>query len=486
MQLPDEAIEYQYQSLLIPQAEDWSAAAELRAKHFLQPARLREMGQRLMQVRSQVATERELQQVPPEMLPLESGFIDLPQKTLDNHRRRGEESELGRILTLGARLRDEVDRVIILGVGGAHRAGRAIFEALCHSYHNELPTKARLGVPRIYFEGNSFDNDPLQELLELMENACIDADQREERWGVVVINRGGEDLETATAFRVFLKEAMKFYGPRSPQLRELIIPITGETSKLRDVAQAIGCAEQDMLTVPDRVGDRYSVFSPVGLLPAAVMGLDVRAFLLGASAMTRRFLEEPFDRNPVLQYAAVNHLMTEELGMSMRVLAVWSKKLEALGHWYSHLVAESLGKHNRGVTPLTLVLSRDFHSHAQLLQEGPRDKVLTHVTIGSPRMPLMTISMSDFNQDELNALNRKTYQDLVTAGLWGSTQMLSDLARPTAELTMPTLSEHTLGQLMQMLMLATVVEGRLMGVNPYGQPGTDAYLRSMRFVLRGS
>src|SRR5207245_7359563 len=140
------------------------------------------------------------------------------------------------------------------------------------------------------------------------------------------------------------REAAEFYGTRAERLRELFVPVTGAAGKLRDLCKAEGYKDEDIHTIPENIGGRYSAFTPVGLLPAAVMGLDVRALLLGAATMTKRFIEEPFDRNPVLQYAAVNYLMNEEFKKTTRVLAVWSKKLEAVGWWYDQLLSESLGK----------------------------------------------------------------------------------------------------------------------------------------------
>jgi len=320
MQLPDEAIVYQYQNLMPPAGEEWNPMAEMRAKHFLSAARLKALSQQIMQVRSQVATERELQNPPPEMKPLHAGFIDLPQKHLDNHRRKGEASELGKILKVAGRMKDLVDRVVILGIGGSYLGARALHDALVHSYHNELPAKARMGVPRVYFEGNNVDNDSLQDLLELLENNCVDPEIREERWGIVPISRSGDTLETAVAFRTLRNECVKYYGPSSELIRQVILPVTSAGTKMFSLAKAVGYAEDDILTIPDNVGGRYSVFTAAGLLPAAIMGLDVRAFLLGAAAMTRRFLEEPFERNPVLQFAAVNYLMSEEYGKPIRVL----------------------------------------------------------------------------------------------------------------------------------------------------------------------
>jgi glucose-6-phosphate isomerase len=215
------------------------------------------------------------------------------------------------------------------------------------------------------------------------------------------------------------------------------------------------------------------------------MGLDIRALLLGAAAMTRRFLEEPFDRNPVLQYAAVNFLMAEEQGKDTRVLALWSKKLEALGLWYDQLLAESLGKQGRGPMPLTVVQTRDLHSRGQQHQEGNRDKLINNLIVKATKHSPIQIGMADRNEDDLNALSRKTLPDVLNAALLGTNQAYAEAARPTTDIVLPVLSEHTMGQLMQMLMLATVVEGRLMGINPYGQPGVEAYKKNMNRILRG-
>jgi glucose-6-phosphate isomerase len=214
------------------------------------------------------------------------------------------------------------------------------------------------------------------------------------------------------------------------------------------------------------------------------MNLDVRALLLGAASMTRRFLEEPFERNPVLQFAGVNYLMTVDGHKPTRVLAAWSKKLESLGLWYDQLLAESLGKNGQGPTPLTTVQTRDLYARGQQLLEGPRDKMINHLVVRTPRQPPIQIGMADRNQDELNQFNRKGLPDVMDAALRATNQACFDAARPAAELVLPALSEHVMGQVMQLLMLATVVEGRLMGVNPYGQPAADRYQRDVKALLK--
>ncbi|MBX7104091.1 MAG: glucose-6-phosphate isomerase [Gemmataceae bacterium] len=486
MELPDEAIDYHIGGLIAAPATDaFTPLAELQGKNFLTLSRLRGMLPLVNQVRGQIAAEREMSNPPAELRPLDAGFIDMPQKLLDQFRRQKEKSEVGRVIDLAGRLRAQTDRVVVLGIGGSYLGARALFDALCHTYHNELPPAARLGSPRMYFEGNNVDNDAVSHLLELLETSCVDPELPEERWGLIVVSKSGGTIETAVAYRLFRNEMRRLYGP-GDRFKQLCIPVTGNPSKLRDLCVAEGIDPNDILPIPDNVGGRYSVFTPVGLLPAAVMGLDVRALLLGAAAMTKRFFEEPFEKNPVLQYAAVNHLLAEEYGKDIRVMAVWSKKLESVGLWYDQLLAESLGKIGRGPTPVTAVMTRDLHSRGQQFQEGQRDKVINNLIVKNVKTAPQQIGMADHNEDDLNQFSRRTMPDLLRAAVQGTNQAYSEAARPTADLVLPQLSEHTLGQLLQMLMLATVVEGRLMGVNPYGQPGVEAYKKNMKKILQSA
>ena len=485
MQLPDESIEYDYHRLLT-QGDTWTPLTELQAANFLSEEQVEGAKSQAMSMRSRVAADREMPNPAPKDLPLDAGFIDLPQKLLDGFRRKGDASELGQISRLATRMRENCDRVVILGIGGSYLGSKALFDALCHTYHNEMPAKLRMGKPRIYFEGNNLDNDAMHDLLELLENSCVDPDIPEERWGAIVISKSGGTLETATAYRVVRREAAKFYGPNSEWLNQLIVPITGPSGKLRNSAHEDGYDDSDILTIPDKVGGRYSVFTPVGLLPAAVMGLDIRALLLGAATMTKRFLEEPFERNPVLQYAVVNHLMNTEKGKDTRVMAIWSKKLESVGFWYDQLLSESLGKNGQGATPITSVYTRDLHSRGQQHQDGTRDKVINNLYVRETNHEPIKVEMAENNEDGLNAFSRKAYPDLLEAAFHGTNQAYLEAARPTADLILPVLSEHTIGQLLQMLMLATVVEGRMSGINPYGQPGVEAYKKNMMETLKAS
>ena len=418
--------------------------------------------------------------IPPDKQPLDAGFVPLPERILAEYRADRRQSELARLLATARRLADAADRVVVLGIGGSYMGARALFEACCHPYHNELSRGDRGGRPRMYFEGNNLDNDALQGLLELLgekKSAGVD-----DRWGIAVISKSGGTLETAVAFRRFLDALQKSCGGDRELLARLVVPVTGASGKLRDLAAAIGCP--DVFDIPDGVGGRFSILSAVGLLPAALLGLDVVRLLEGAAAANERFRTAPPGENPVLDFVGVCHLMEQRRGATVRVLSTWGKGLEAAGLWYDQLLAESLGKRELGATPLTVVNTRDLHSRGQQHQEGRRDKLITNLRVESSRRAPLAVGTSDNDQDDLNALAKKTLPELMAAAFAGTNEAYREDSRPTADMTLPRLDEFSLGDFFQTMMLATVVEGRLIGVNPYGQPGVEGYKRHMTRLLR--
>jgi len=409
---------------------------------------------------------------------LDATFIETPERMLDAYQSDRANSELGRILKTASRLGEMVDKVVVLGIGGSYMGPRALMEACCHPYHNELGRDQRGGKPRVYFEGNNVDNDWSQALLEFLE-LDSNGDGPEGKWAIVVISKSGGTLETAASFRQFYAKLKSRVG--EDRLADYIVPVTGETGKLASLADAIGC--RDRYLVPDGVGGRFSVFTAVGLLPAAILGIDVVRLLESASAMNTHFRTAEMGQNVVMDYVAVNHLL-EQKGVSTRVLSVWSKSLESTGFWYDQLLAESLGKNEQGALPLTCLNSRDLHSRAQQHQEGARDKVMNNVILGSWRRDPLAIGESKWDQDELNSIAERTLPQIMDAALRGTNQAYYDDGRPTTNLHMCAANEEGLGQLFQMLMLATVLEGRLVGINPYGQPGVEKYKKHMNKLLR--
>jgi glucose-6-phosphate isomerase len=412
--------------------------------------------------------------VPADKAPLDAGFLELPERLLADERDTGRASELARLRSTADRLAREVDSVAVLGIGGSYMGARTMLEACCHQYYNEVEAAMRRGRPRMYFEGNNVDNDALLDLVRLLES-------RGDRWGIVVISKSGGTLETAAAFRILLRELRGTLGGEADSVSRLVVPVTGSSGKLFDLASALGCDE--VFPVPDGVGGRFSVLSAVGLLPGALLGLDIEKMLKGAAAMNDHFRSAPAEENVVLQYVGVCHLM-EEAGCDVRVLSTWGKRLESFGLWYDQLLAESLGKHERGALPLTIVNTRDLHSRGQQHQEGKRDKLITNLIVERSQGDPLPIGRSELDQDKLNELFDKTLPDVMVAAIAGTNKAYFDDGRPTADLRIPRLDEYTLGQLFQFMMLTTVVEGRLIGINPYGQPGVEAYKRNMNELLR--
>lgn len=449
--------------------------------HGISPQQLVDLSGPLDEARDEVLADAQLWadavEPPPHKVPLDAGFHELPDRLLGEYRTHGAKSEVGQIKAAADRLSAAVESVAVLGIGGSYMGARALLEALRHAYYNDASRTLRGGRPRIYFEGNNVDNEALGELIGLLAS-------RDERWGIVVISKSGGTLETAAAFRILLRELK---GALSRQaagkaVGEFVIPVTGTSGKLFELAKALKCPE--LFDVPDGVGGRFSILSAVGLLPAAIMGLDVVRLLEGASAMNEHFRNKGPAENVVLQFVGVCHLMETLRGCTTRLLSTWGKRLEAVGLWYDQLLAESLGKQERGALPLTVVNTRDLHSRGQQHQEGKRDKLITNLIVDAASKAPIKIGSSELNQDGLNELAEKTIADVLRAATAGTNQAYLEDNRPTADLHLPQLDEFALGQLFQMLMLATVVEGRLIGINPYGQPGVEAYKRNMNAILR--
>lgn len=419
---------------------------------------------------------------PAEKQPLDARFLWLPEETLDGYAKNREQSELGRIFKVANSIHDEIDAVAVLGIGGSYMGARAMMEACCDPYHNELSRGARGSKPRMYFEGNNVDNDASCSLLQRLSMGGNGDTLAEKRHAIVVISKSGGTMETAVAFRHFLAALEASLEPQDRSLlKRLVIPVTGSSGKLYDLSRSIGCDE--VFNVPDGVGGRFSVLSSVGVLPAALLGLDCIRLLEGACAMNEHFKTAPLEDNIVMQYVSVNHLLAKHRSKSIRVMSVWTKALESFGLWHDQLLAESNGKNGVGVTPLTTVNTRDLHSRHQQHQQGANDKVFNNLIVENYRHDAMPIGRSDRNEDGLNDIADKTLPEIMNAAIQGTNDALHADGRPTTDLIIPELDTFALGQLFQMMMIATVIEGRLLQINPYGQPGVEQYKTNMNHYL---
>lgn len=449
--------------------------------HGLNPEDLKALAPQLERAREQVFADLQLlrsgAEIPSVKQPLDAGFIDLPDRLLADYRRDPRGSELGKILQTAAELRANLDRLVVIGIGGSYMGTRSLFEAHCHPYHNLLSRAERNDYPRLYFAGYNVDNDTTQGLLDLLGRGQT-IEKLEDRWGIVVVSKSGGTLEPAVAFRQLfnvLRESSPTWA------RKLVVAVTGEGSKLHQLSQQ--ALDTQPFFIPTDVGGRFSIFTACGLLPAAVLGIDLVRLLEGASAMSARCRSTQVGSNPVLDYTGICHLMEVKRGVTIRVMSLWNQGMEAFGFWYDQLLSESLGKAELGATPITVVNTRDLHSRAQQHQQGRRDKLITNVILKSTRREKLPVGVSEYNQDGLNEISDRVLPEIMSAAIEGTNRAYREDNRPTADIQLGGADEYSLGQLYQMLMLATSVEGYLLGINPYGQPGVEAYKGHMNAAL---
>jgi glucose-6-phosphate isomerase len=359
-----------------------------------------------------------------------------------------------------------VDRIVVLGEE-SDAGARTLMQGCCQPYWNELSRGARGSKPRIYFAGNPTDNDAIQGLLHLLGvNEGRLASCETDRWGLVVIGKSGETLETATAFPQFLAALKRSCGGDEAKVSELLVPVTGKDGKLLAMAAELGCPET--FAIPDDVGGPYSVLSAAGLVPAAMLGINVIELLQGALAMNDHFAKKPAEENIILQFVAVHHLLERQCGIDIRVMSLWSNALESVGSWYDQLSALSLGENETGFTSVSTVHSRDLHARLQKHRLGKRDKVVNHILVDGYRFDDLPIGHRTSEHDPHNAIGDITLPQIMRMEVQATNEALSSHGCPSTSLFLPRVDELHLGQLLQMLMITSSVEVRLREVNPHG------------------
>jgi glucose-6-phosphate isomerase len=395
----------------------------------------------------------------------DTAFIDRPDRLLSAYHSARPSSELFAILAIARRLREAVDRVVVVGTAGSSTGARTLFESCCHPLHNELSRGERGGRPRLSFAAPDFDNDSARGLLDLLDGggrASHTADLLD-RWALIVTSGSAATFATAVAARLYLAALFAAVGRNREKLSELFVPITGSSGRLADLARAVGC--RDTFEIPAGGGDAFAVFTAACLLPAATAGIDIVRLLEGAAAMNRRFREAPVAENPVLRFAGVSRLAEERLGATIRVVSCWSHRLEALGPWYDQLLAESLGRRG-SAAPVAAVVARDPPGAGPEHRRWRRDTLTMNLVGGEPRCDRLTLPALGglaANEDGLDDLVGRSWPEMLAAAVAGTTEAFADEQLPAVSLILPRIDEHTVGQILQMLMLATAVEGRLEG-----------------------
>lgn len=364
-------------------------------------------------------------------------------------------------------LRENCDTVVVAGIGGSYLGARAVIEALGNSFQ-WLTNKGE--NPNILFAGNNISEDYLYELTEYL---------KDKKFGVINISKSGTTTETALAFRLLKKQCEQQRGLE--MARKVIVAVTdAKKGAARTTADREGYTS---FVIPDNVGGRFSVLTPVGLLPIAVAGFDIASLVQGAADMEKATsVDVPFSENPSAQYAAVRNALYAQ-GKKIEILVNFQPKLHYMNEWWKQLYGESEGKDLKGIFPAAVDFSTDLHSMGQWIQEGERTIFETVVSIEEPEHKLL-FPHDDENLDGLNFLEGKRVDEVNKMAELGTQLAHVDGGVPNIRLSVPRLNEYYLGQIIYFFEKACGISGLVLGVNPFNQPGVEAYKKNM-FALLG-
>ena len=363
-----------------------------------------------------------------------------------------------------------VDLVIVIGIGGSYLGARCAIEALSHNFAKQLSSKLRsqCGVegPEVVFAGNNLSEEYLAEMMDLAAERNV---------ATVVISKSGTTTEPAVAFRIVKEHIEKNY----PDASERIVAITdAKKGALKTLATQEG---YKTFVVPDNVGGRYSVLTPVGLLPIVLAGFDVREMLKGAQEMEKACSVKSED-NPAVKYAAMRNLLYSEFGKKIEILVAYNPKLQYLGEWWKQLFGESEGKDGVGIFPASVNFTTDLHSMGQYIQEGERIMFETVVNVEKSNRSVV-IGSDPQNLDQLNYLAGQHVEHCNAMAQLGTKLAHIDGGVPQLEVSIEKLSAFNLGGLFQFFEYSCGISAYLLGINPFNQPGVEAYKKNMFALL---
>ena len=364
-------------------------------------------------------------------------------------------------------LREHCDTVVVAGIGGSYLGARAVIEALGNSFQ-WLVNKGE--NPNILFAGNNIGEDYLYELTEYL---------KDRKFGVINISKSGTTTETALAFRLLKKQCEEQRGV--DVARKVIVAVTdAHKGAARTTADREGYTS---FIIPDNVGGRFSVLTPVGLLPIACAGFDIARLVGGAQDMEKACgIDTPFAENIAAQYAAVRNALYQEAGKKIEILVNYQPKLHFMSEWWKQLYGESEGKDNKGIFPASCDFTTDLHSMGQWIQEGERTIFETVLSVEQPNRTML-FPHDEENLDGLNFLAGKRVDEVNKMAELGTRLAHVDGGVPNLRVVMPELNEYYLGQLIYFFEIACGISGNLLGVNPFNQPGVEAYKKNMFALL---
>lgn len=388
------------------------------------------------------------------------GWVDLP-KAYDK-------AEFNRIKAAAQKIRSDSDALVVIGIGGSYLGARAAIEALSHSFYNLLP-KAERGTPEVYFVGNSISSTYLIELFELLKGKDI---------SVNIISKSGTTTEPALAFRVFREFMEQKYGKAGASGR-IYTTTDAKNGALKKLAEE---EKYESFIIPDDVGGRYSVLTPVGLLPIAVAGVDIDAMMKGAADASNLYSDPDMKNNGCYQYAALRNALYRK-GKTTEIMVNYEPSMHFFTEWWKQLYGESEGKDQKGIFPAGVDFTTDLHSMGQYVQDGLRNIFETVLSVEKPRKNMIIKEDRD-NIDGLNFLagndidmvNKKAMQGTILAHIDGGV--------PNLVINIPNMDSYWFGNIIYFFEKACGISGYLLGVNPFNQPGVEAYKKNM-FALLG-
>jgi glucose-6-phosphate isomerase len=384
------------------------------------------------------------------------GWLSLPDDIL---------KQLDKIEKTARHLRSVSDTTVVIGIGGSYLGARAVIEALSHSFSQMLKTKHH----DIIYAGQNICEDYMADLLDILEGR---------NYSIIAISKSGTTTEPAIAFRILKEHLEKKVG--KPVAADRIIAITdAKKGALRSMAETNG---YETFVIPDNVGGRYSVLTPVGLLPIAISGLDIRMLVKGAKAMEEltRYNKQGAS-NPSLLYAAARNLLLQS-GKQIEIMVGFTPRLHFMSEWWKQLYGESEGKDGKGIYPASVDMTTDLHSLGQYIQDGQRILFETVISVTNPSRKL-TIPMEKDDSDQLNYIAGKRLSEVNHNAELGTAMAHNDGQVPIINISIPALNEYYLGEMIYFFELACAVSGYILDVNPFDQPGVEAYKKNMFALL---
>ena len=388
------------------------------------------------------------------------GWIDLPVDY--------DKEEFARIKAAAKKIQSDSDVLLVIGIGGSYLGARAAIEFLSHSFYNVLDKSVRK-TPEIYFCGNSISSTYLKHLMDVVGDRDF---------SINMISKSGTTTEPAIAFRVFKEKLEAKYGKKGAAER-----IYATTDKAKGSLKHLSDEEgYETFVVPDDVGGRFSVLTPVGLLPIAIAGFDIEKLVAGAVDMEKACgVNVPFAENLAAQYAATRNELYKN-GKKIEILVNFCPKLHYVSEWWKQLYGESEGKENKGIFPAAVDFSTDLHSMGQWIQEGERTIFETVISVEKVDHKL-EVPSDEANLDGLNFLAGKRVDEVNKMAELGTQLAHVDGGVPNMRIIIEKLDEYNIGQLLYFFEIGCGISGYLLGVNPFNQPGVEAYKKNMFALL---